>query len=151
MTQLSYTDAPAIGVPGTVIHAKTIITLIATASVRPGQYVQRGAGDTCAHPTTDAPTAAERGGVVINDPHSEDNVYAVGDPVPVLVEGRIVVATEDAVADGGSAFVRFVAAGLEENGAFRSDADTADAAAVPGLYFRSAGTLVELEVARSAV
>ena len=151
--QLSYNVDPAIGLPGQVIktgHEKIVEGLIANGAVRPGQYVVLEAGRKCAHPSA-APTANTRGGLVIRRAYGQnDGAYADGDIVDVLVQGNMIVATEDAVVDLGSVFVRHVAAGAEELGALRSDADGTDATAVPGLYYRSAGTLVECEIQRSA-
>jgi hypothetical protein len=153
--QLSYAVNPTLGIPGQILktgRAVTVRSYIANGVVRPGQYVELGAGETCKHPETNAPTAAERGGVVILQAYStdENGEYPDKSVVDVLVEGDIVVETESAVTEHGAAFVRFSAAGVEENGAFRVDADGSDAAAIPGLYFRSAGTLVHLEVNHSA-
>jgi hypothetical protein len=56
---------------------------------------------------------------------------------------------EDAVTAESAAFVRFVAAGAEQLGAFRSDADGTDAVALPGAKFVTdaiAGELALLDI-----
>jgi hypothetical protein len=150
--QTSYNIDPAPGVVGAIAESgsKTVRARCAGGVVRPGQYVVL-AGLVAGHPTV-APTAETRGGVVVRNPYKQgDGVYAAGEMFDVLVEGAIWVKTENAVAVNGKAFVRFSASGAEENGAFRSDADTADAVHVPGLYYRNAGqALVKLEVNKSA-
>lgn len=57
---------------------------------------------------------------------SDDNAYADEEMVNVLSKGRIWVVTEEAVAVGDSVFVRITAAGAEQAGAFRNDADGGD-------------------------
>ena len=63
--------------------------------------------------------------------------------------GFVYMRVEDTVVAGGDVFVRFTAGGGEELGRVRSDADTADAVAVPGCEFADAGgagTLVRVRV-----
>jgi len=145
--QTAYNVDPARGVVGGIAESggKTIRARVANGVVRPGQYVIL-AGDECNHPVA-APTAQNRGGIVVRNPYKQNNgVYADGEVVDVLVEGNIWVASEIAASVDTAAFVRITAPG--ELGALRPDADTAKAVAIPGLTFRSAGTaLVLLEVA----
>lgn len=62
--------------------------------------------------------------------------------------GRVGVDTEDQVTDGAQAFVRIVATGAEQIGAWRSDADGGDAVVVPGARFYRAisASLAILEI-----
>ncbi|MBW2672075.1 MAG: hypothetical protein JRD89_01500 [Deltaproteobacteria bacterium] len=65
--------------------------------------------------------------------------YNSGNMVPVARKGRMWVEVESgqvgSVAAFASVFARFVAAGTEELGAIRTDADTSDAVAIPGCKF----------------
>lgn len=151
--QTSYNDVPEVGLPGTLVSAgkrPTIIRRFASGTVRPGQYVVLVGENDCAHPSA-APTEFTRGGVALRNPYmGEDGVYPDNAPVDVVIEGDMWVTAESAVTALSAAFVRHVAAGAEELGAFRVDADGTDAAAVKGLRYMSAGTLVHLEVRQSA-
>lgn len=153
MSQTAYQNEPSAGVVGALVGTDNEVdsTYIAEGAVRPGQYVIFDAvTKKCKHPAA-APTANTRFGVAIRKPYGQnDGAYSDGDPVNVLVRGRIRITSEDALAINANVFVRHIAAGAEELGAFRSDADTADAAAVPGLYVREAGTTnIVLEVNRA--
>lgn len=89
------------------------------------------------------------GVVVRSHTQPQDEGYADGDPMPVLKRGRVWVPVEDAVTAESAAFVRFVAAGAEQLGAFRSDADGTDAVALPGAKFvtdADAGELALLDI-----
>lgn len=57
--------------------------------------------------------------------------YVENEMMPVMTRGRVWVKCETAMAKGLTPFVRFSAAGAEELGAFRNDADTSDAVAMP--------------------
>jgi hypothetical protein len=150
--QTAYNVDPPLGVVGAIAEsgAKVVRARIAAGVVRPGQYVVL-VGLTCGHPTA-APTAQTRGGVAVRNPYKQNNsAFVAGDVIDIVVDGVIWVASENAASVNTPAFVRFTAAGAEELGAFRTDADTADAAHIPGLYFRTAGTSpVKLEVNKSA-
>lgn len=63
--------------------------------------------------------------------------YDPGTTIPIRKFGQVWVEVEDiaSVVRGGQAYVRFSASGSEELGAIRTDADTADAGALPGAYF----------------
>ena len=52
------------------------------------------------------------------------------------------------VARGGSVYVRYSASGTEELGTFRTDADTSDAAVLPGAKFtgQTSGDLAVVEL-----
>lgn len=154
MSQLTYSTQPAVGVVGALASAgnRTIIgKRIADGVVRPGQYVVYGSGGTCLHPSA-APTGLNRGGVALRLAYMDDDgVYADGDVVEVCEVGEVWVSPEAAVTELGAAFVRHTAAGEEELGAFRQNADTSDATAVPGLRYLTAGTgVIKLEVTKSS-
>jgi len=150
--QTSYNVDPQVGVVGALAESgsKTIRAKCAGGTVRPGQYVVFS-GLVAGHPSA-APTPQTRGGVVVRNPYKQgDGSFAAGEMFDVCVEGAIWVSTEDAVTANTPAFVRHVAAGAEQLGAFRSNADGTDATHIPGLYYRTPGSaIVKLEVNKSA-
>lgn len=78
--------------------------------------------------------------------------FAEGETVSVATHGRIWVVTEQAVSPGDSVFYRHVAAGAQLLGAFRKDADTANATQVSGARFvtsAGAGELAVIELSTS--
>jgi len=90
-------------------------------------------------------------GVSLSDTAREENANGYADKamVRVLRNGRCIMRCEDAVVLGGAVFVRFVAGVGEELGRVRSDADGADAVALPGATYResaAAGALVVVEL-----
>ncbi len=68
-------------------------------------------------------------------PASGNLGYAPQSEMSVMKKGRIWVKTEVAVVSTDTPFVRFSASGSEKRGAFRNDADTADAVALPNSRF----------------
>jgi len=75
--------------------------------------------------------------------------YPLASAMSVLRRGRIWVVVEDAVIADAQAYVRAIAGAGEQSGAFRSDADTADAGLLPGSRFKltaGAGELTILEL-----
>lgn len=71
--------------------------------------------------------------------------------VPILEFGNIWVNVEDTVTEGQNLFCRYASgAGGSQLGAFRPDADSSSAAAVPGLYTRQARTGAGLVLCRYA-
>lgn len=67
--------------------------------------------------------------------------YAINEGVDILRKGRCYVNVEGVVTDGQDLFVRFASgAGGTQLGAFRADADTATAVALPGLKARQTTT-----------
>ncbi len=159
MTQLNYTNEPAVGIVGMVARdgrKPVIVKRTANGPVRAGQYVifavNSGSHD-CQHPTA-APTALNRGGIAIRksyDGTMNDGNYADNEAVDVLVDGEIFVAFETAITALQAVFVRHVAGGAEQLGALRLDADGTDASAVAGLRTMDAGTaLVRLDVRPAA-
>ena len=149
--QTSYSANPPEGIVGAIYQGGVepiIKTRIANGVCRAGQYVVFSGADDCQHPTA-AVTAQTRGGLVIRNPYSLDGNYADNEPVNILVQGEMFCAYESAITANVAVFVRHVAAGLEQLGALRLDADGTDAASVSGLYTRAAGTaLVRTEVTR---
>lgn len=125
--------------------------------IKPGRFVTRGSADkTVVLPDATGEVSAagliqgasmyvkgrEMGGTA--------GEFADGDPIPVMRKGEMWMIAEDAVADGGAVFARFVAGAGEELGRVRSDADGSDAVAVPGCFFRGTTTgvnqLVKVEI-----
>ena len=104
-----------------------------------GVYVHISGGGLCDLPGTTGEVTEGTGGVLLNladrIANANELEYAADDYVQYLEEGVVVVITDQAVNDGDAAFVRFVAGGGEQLGAFRKDADTADAVALPGAFF----------------
>lgn len=170
MSQTAYTQDPAIAIPGMLVDPsfdKDIISKFLTdTSLSFGLGVTHDAGETDEEARAPVLTGEVTGGVffgvAIADVTMEQTVtasvrvgYSANDVMRVLRSGRIWVLSEDTVATIGlPAFVRFTSAGAEEDGAFRTDADTADAVALPGATFRSTTTgasqLVILELAPTA-
>lgn len=167
MSQTAYTQDPAIAVPGLLVdpgHSNFIISKFLTdASLSFGLAVTHDVGTTDEEARAPTATGEVTGGaffgVALNDVTIEQAAtplgWTIGDTLRVLRWGRVWVLAEDVVATIGlPAFVRFVAAGAEELGAFRTDADTADAVALPGATFRTTTSavnqLVQLELAPTA-
>jgi len=63
--------------------------------------------------------------------------YAANSAMSILRKGRIYVRVESAVTAGSIPYVRFSAEATEQLGAFRHDADTSDAVALPHSLFES--------------
>jgi hypothetical protein len=75
--------------------------------------------------------------------------YANGSPIPILTMGDIWLQVEGTVTEGQNLFCRYASgAGGTQLGAFRADADTSTAGAVPGLYTKQARTGAGLVLAR---
>ena len=130
--------APAAGAPGMEYDAgySDVVTKRAAEAIPFGAYVVFTAEGDAELPDTLAEITANDGGVALIDPTLPSGVgYLAGDPVRVLVKGRVWVATEDTVAQSNPAFVRAIAAGAEKQGAFRSDADGTDAVAAPNCNY----------------
>jgi len=94
--------------------------------------------------STDITTVGKALGVTILNPVAEQNYgsaggvgYPIGEPMSVMRKGRIYVRVEQIVNPYDQAYVRYVADAGEQLGAFRKDADTSDAAALPTAYYRT--------------
>ena len=136
--QTSIPIAPALGQPGLEydIGFNDVVTKAAADPIPFGRYVVFTAEGTCELADSLAEITANDGGVALRDDSKPSGAgYAVGDPVRVLVRGRVWVEVEQAVAQSNPAFVRAVAAGAEQQGVFRADADGADAVAAPNTNF----------------
>lgn len=153
MSQTAHTQSPAVAIEGMEADcslAKDRISGVATMEIPFGHFVSAtgGGGDdpyTVELPDASAKVTDGRGlGVAIADV-SIESADGTGDgyeddaSLAIMRRGRIWVVSEDAVAAIGTpAFVRFAAgAGGSVLGAFRTDADTATAVALPGARFMS--------------
>jgi hypothetical protein len=136
--QTSVPITPALGQPGLEydLAFNDVVTKAAADPIPFGRYVVFTAEGTCELPDTLAEVTGNDGGVALRDDSKPSGTgYAVGDPVRVLVRGRVWVEVEQAVAQSNPAFVRAVAAGNEQQGVFRADADGTDAVATPNTNF----------------
>lgn len=129
---------PAAGRPGMEYDCafNDVVTRRAAEAIPFGAYVVFSAAGDCELPDTLAEITANDGGVALEDAVKATGVgYAAGDPVRVLVRGRVWVQTEQTVLQSDPAFVRAIATPPELQGAFRADADTTDAVAAPGCNY----------------
>lgn len=121
-------------------------------SIPPGVFVTKGGNEGEAvlpDATGDVTGLVGLGVVGRSNTQAQDEGYADGDPMPIIKKGRVWVPVEDGVTAETAAFVRFVAAGAEQLGAFRSDADGGDAVALSGAKFASdaiAGEVALLDI-----
>lgn len=140
---------PAAGAPGMEYDCafSDVVTRRAAEAIPFGAYVVLSAEGDCELPDTLAEITANDGGVALIDSTAKSGVgYLAGDPVRVLVRGRVWVATEQTVAQSDPAFVRAIATLPELQGAFRADADGTDAVAAPGCSYFIGVTGVGLAV-----
>ncbi len=103
-----------------------------------GSFVTKGSGEGLAvlpDATGEVTGLVGLGVVARSHTQPQDEGYADKDVMPVVKKGRVWVPVEDAVEAESAAFVRFVAEGAEQLGAFRSDADGTDAVALPNAKF----------------
>lgn len=163
MSQLSYSVNMTIGIEGALVdtnRGKDTVSKVSSADLPCARLLVRDAaiGDRGAKlPDADfGPSTGVVLGVLmwesakVADGAAGEN-YSAGDSLPVLRSGRIWVRAEDIVTQGNNAFARYAAgAGGTELGRFRSDLDTAAAAAVPTARFFTSTTgadeLVQLEI-----
>ena len=103
--------------------------------------------------TGDITTVGSVAGIALHTQFVEQSVggtnnlgYDPQSSMNVLRKGRAYVQVEDAVVKGGLPFVRFVAGASEQLGAFRSDADTSDAVALPDARFVTSAGAGELAI-----
>lgn len=167
MSQLAYTQDPAVAIPGMLVDSsldKDIISKFLTdPTLNFGLAVTHDVGETDEEARAPAATGEVTGGaflgVAIADTTLEQAATAVGyssgDTMRLLRAGRLWVLTEEAIATIGlPAFVRFASGGGGTIlGSFRTSADTATAVALPGATFRTttAGAgLVVVELAPTA-
>lgn len=103
--------------------------------------------------TGDITTVGSFAGIAVHTHAVEQNKgginnlgYEPQSAMSLMRRGRVYVEVEDAVVKGGLPFVRFVAAASEQLGAFRSDADTSDAVALPNARFVTSAGAGELAI-----
>ncbi len=136
--QTSVTITPPLGYAGLEYDCgfNDVVTKAAADPIPFGRYVVFTAEGTCELADSLTEIAQNDGGVALRDDSKPSGAgYAVGDPVRVLVRGRVWVDVEQAVAQSNPAFVRAIAAGAEQQGVFRADADGTDAVAAPNTNF----------------
>ena len=101
--------------------------------------------ESCDLPTVTGDVTLGRAlGIAVFDPAKEPNSalgYKAGQMVQILRRGYIWMLTETDVAEGSAVFVRFAtvtgSGTAPAIGKVRKDADTADAVALPGAFFRT--------------
>lgn len=142
--------APAVGQVGTfaTIAPREITDRVAAEEIPYGALVVLTADDdsTCELPdaTEEVSGDGRRLGVALRDKTAGDGTteptsYAAGERVSIALAGEVYILTEEAVVAGGDVFVRFADAATTL-GTFRSDADTADAVALPRATYKQSGT-----------
>lgn len=141
MAQTTMTANPGAALAGTFAssldNANEVIYRRATETIPPGVLVVVTVDDenTCDLPNATGEVTGGRAlGIALIDRSSTSTNYASGDMVRIAVSGEVWVDAEEAVTAGGAAFVRFADAATTL-GTFRSDADTADAVALPNAKF----------------
>lgn len=144
MPQTTMTANPGAALSGTFASsldsANEVIYKRATEAIAPGRLVVVTVDDehTCDLPSATGEVTGGRAlGVALIDRNSTSTNYASGDWVRIAVAGEVWVDVEEAVTAGGEAFVRFTDPGALGIGAFRSDADTADAIGLPNSKYSS--------------
>lgn len=157
MAQTTMTANPAIGQAGTFANNVGTATIqrVAAETIAPGTYVVVTADDdsTCEYPdatgeVAGTATAARGLGIAMLDHKRTTAAYSAGDTVTIMTVGEIWVATEDSSTAGERPFVRFADAATTL-GTFRSDADTADAVALPGsVWVSTQGTAGGLAIVK---
>lgn len=135
MAQTSYSQAPGIGVAGQSTEGfHEVVSALTDGTVNGyGLMVSLSAvatGNTCkeVREVTNTDTVADFEGILVYENHRESaDEIADNTQVSVMRRGRIMVVPEVSISAGDDVYVRIVAAGAEVLGAFRNDADTADA------------------------
>lgn len=143
MAQTSITSDPAVGIAGQWADAQDganeTISKNAVETITAGKGVVLTVDDdaTCEQPdATGEVTGGRFLGIALRPPDG-GTTYAAGETVRIARAGTVWVAAEEAVTAGASAFCRFADPGATGLGSFRSDADTADAVALPNAIFAS--------------
>jgi hypothetical protein len=145
MAQTAITTDPAVAQAGTfastVAGATQVISKLAAGTIPVGKLVvvTVNNANTCEVPdATGEVTGGRALGIAIID-HRKTTMtsYAAGETVQIAIAGEVWVTAEDAVTAGVQPFVRFADAGSTGLGSFRSDADTADAVALPNAVWAS--------------
>ena len=134
---------PAVGAPGLEydISGSDVVTWIATVAIPFGVLVYESAEGKAALPTATGNVTGGRCGIALWDNSKASGVgYEVGDPVRVLVRGRVWVLTEEQLTFGDTLFARFAAGTGTQKGAFRNDADTTTCSTPPNMKLELGGT-----------
>jgi hypothetical protein len=143
--QTAVAAAPAIGVPGQEYDAgfSDVVTKIASEAIPFGAFVAFVAAGACELPDSsgEVTTAGGCGVALLDQTKASQGGYEAGDAVRVLVRGRAFVLNEEAITHGDAVYVRHTAAGAEQQGAFRNDADTTDATIPPGMRWFQGGAI----------
>lgn len=126
------------------------IDRIASTVIQSGTLVVQGASDgVCKRPASSGDVGKALGVAparVTSDSRfpstsTADSTYQVGDNVGAIAEGHVWVVVEEAVSAGAACYVRHTANGGNTLlGAFRSDADTANAALLSGARYLTSTT-----------
>lgn len=160
MSQLAYEEDPAVALEGQIADSSRNTERITgktegAGGVPMGRFVTVGTdvGTDGSRPQARLPalTGEISGGVGLGFSVLDTSIEQADTPLgyedesimQIMRRGRIWMLAEDAVVFGNAVFVRFVAGGGEELGRVRSDADTADAVALPGATFRGTTTGVD--------
>ena len=141
MSQTSYTEEGAVGVPGMLndIGVNDVLSFAAEAAVEAGRPMVRGTADTQALLPSGA--GDEFLGVSVFQQPVQDGAlagalsFSAGETLGVLQKGRVWVRVETAVSAGDSVFWRHTTTGPLVPGGWRIDADTAAAVQVTGARF----------------
>lgn len=141
--QTTMTAEPAIGLPGQIYDSGVfhdIVTCIAQEDIPFGCWCRIN-GQYAELPDSTGEVTGKTGGVAVRDPSRPSGVgYKTGDVMQVLKTGRIWITTEQAIGNQVAPFVRFATGTGTQKGAWRADADTATAVALPNAHmYRAAG------------
>lgn len=130
--QTTFALEPSVGYPGLIYDSGSnhdIVSCIAQEDIPFGAYV-RIAGQYCELPDSSAEVTASGGGVACaSSVKAVDAGYKAGDIVPVMIQGRVWVTTEEGIANNAIPFVRFTpnTGPTRPAGGFLNSADTAKA------------------------
>lgn len=154
MPQLSITNDPQVAFEGQIAYPmfpRVVMTrFVAQAGGIPyGIAVVRAADKTVRLPVLTGEVTNSFEGISVRQEYREENSqgYSNLEPLPVMRRGYIWVAVEGAVTEEGSVFVRTAASGGNTQlGAFRADADSANATLVPNAKFVTSTTAAGLAI-----
>ena len=140
VVQTAITAEPSAGYPGLIYDTgpKDVVSCVAQEDIPFGAYV-RVSGGYCELADDAAEVTDGEGGVALATPTRPSGLgHKQGDVVPVMLQGRVWVATEQAIAAQATPFVRFAGEGTK--GGWRNDADDASAAQPSGVsVYRGVG------------
>lgn len=143
--QTTMTVAPANGAAGMLYDdgPRDVITRIAAEAIPFGRLVCIASDGTVELPDSAGEVTGLDRGVALHDPTKPTGEgYAAGDPVPVLIAGKVWIEAESGqtIAALTQPYVRHTAGAGEEKGMWRSDADGTDASLVAGAWMLHAAT-----------